>query len=137
MFRFWIVCLGEEIVNLDAIGIISKDIRCSVQFYKILGLFFNQISADHWEGNTVKGVRIMLDSVDLMKKLNPDWKEQEGGKVVLCFKQDSSEKVDELYHKIEKSGFKVLKPPWNAFWGQRYLSVLDPDGNQVDIFAPL
>ena len=124
-------------MSLDAVGIISKNINHSVQFYGILGVFFKKISSDHWEGNTVKGVRIMLDSVDLMKKLNPNWKEQEGQKIVLCFKQDSLEKVDELYHKIEKSGFKVLKSPWNAFWGQRYSSVLDPDGNQVDIFAPL
>lgn len=124
-------------MNLDAVGIISKNISHSVQFYGILGVFFKKISSDHWEGNTKKGVRIMLDSVSFMKKLSPNWTEQEGQKMVLCFKQDSSEKVDELYHKIEKSGFKVLKPPWDAFWGQRYSSVLDPDGNQVDIFAPL
>jgi len=26
---------------------------------------------------------------------------------------------------------------WNAFWGQRYACVLDPDGNQIDLFASL
>jgi hypothetical protein len=25
----------------------------------------------------------------------------------------------------------------DAFWGQRYATVLDPDGNPVDLFAPL
>ena len=29
------------------------------------------------------------------------------------------------------------KEPWDAFWGQRYASVKDPDGNQIDLFAPL
>ncbi|MFL6036949.1 MAG: glyoxalase, partial [Gaiellaceae bacterium] len=27
--------------------------------------------------------------------------------------------------------------PFDAFWGQRYATVVDPDGNAVDLFAPL
>ena len=27
--------------------------------------------------------------------------------------------------------------PWDAFWGQRYAIVTDPDGNHVELFAPL
>ena len=45
--------------------------------------------------------------------------------------------VDALYYQITESRFKSLKSPWDAFWGQGYSSVLDPDGNQVDIFAAL
>jgi uncharacterized glyoxalase superfamily protein PhnB len=30
-----------------------------------------------------------------------------------------------------------LKAPWDAFWGQRYAFLQDPDGNRVDLFAPL
>jgi uncharacterized glyoxalase superfamily protein PhnB len=29
------------------------------------------------------------------------------------------------------------KEPWDAFWGQRYAVVADPDGNHVDLYAPL
>jgi hypothetical protein len=29
------------------------------------------------------------------------------------------------------------KEPWDAFLGQRYAVVSDPDGNHVDLFAPL
>jgi hypothetical protein len=29
------------------------------------------------------------------------------------------------------------REPWDAFWGQRYARVEDPDGNVVDLFAPL
>lgn len=28
-------------------------------------------------------------------------------------------------------------PPSDAFWGQRYATVHDPDGNPIDLFAPL
>jgi hypothetical protein len=27
--------------------------------------------------------------------------------------------------------------PWDAFWGQRYVTVKDPDRYQIDIFAEL
>jgi catechol 2,3-dioxygenase-like lactoylglutathione lyase family enzyme len=29
------------------------------------------------------------------------------------------------------------KEAWEAFWGQRYAQVKDPDGNLVDLFAAL
>ncbi|HZD98061.1 MAG TPA: VOC family protein, partial [Micromonosporaceae bacterium] len=29
------------------------------------------------------------------------------------------------------------KEPWDAFWGQRYSMISDPDGNSVELFAPL
>ena len=34
-------------------------------------------------------------------------------------------------------GHEGHKPPWDAFWGMRYAIVHDPDGNPVDLFAPL
>ena len=33
------------------------------------------------------------------------------------------------------AGFTVKAPPYDAFWGQRYATVTDPDGNSVDLFA--
>ena len=128
---------GER-MSLDAIGIITKNMERSVKFYEILGVSLKETGGpDHLEGTTPSGVRIMLDSVDLVKKINPDWKEPVGTGVVLCFKQESPKKVDELFKKITEAGFQHIKKPWDAFWGQRYSSVLDPDGNQIDLFASL
>lgn len=28
-----------------------------------------------------------------------------------------------------------MTEPWDAFWGQRYATVKDPDAYQIDIFA--
>ena len=124
-------------MSLDALGIVSKDIKKSIRFYGMLGVFFKQTdSSEHWEGTTSNGMRIMLDSVKLIKTIYPSWEAPKGSAVALCFKQDSPEKVNELYVKITEAGFKGLKAPWDAFWGQRYSSVLDPDGNQIDIFSP-
>ena len=124
-------------MNLDAIGIVSKSIKESKRFYGILGVHFSEVGEGHWETVTTRGVQMMLDSVDLMKKINPKWKEPERGGIVLCFKQNSPEIVDKLYSQIIEAGFFSINPPWDAFWGQRYASVLDPDNNQVDIFSPL
>ena len=126
-------------MSLDAIGIVSRDIKKSVTFYKILGVSMEETaSSNHLEGLTPSGVRIMLDSIDLVREIDPNWEQPSGNcGVVLCFKQDSPDQVNTLYKKILEAGYKGHKTPWDAFWGQRYCSVLDPDGNQIDIFASL
>ncbi|VAX17767.1 hypothetical protein MNBD_NITROSPINAE01-8 [hydrothermal vent metagenome] len=126
-------------MSLDAIGIASGNMQKSVEFYQLMGVSIKEIGAgaDHMEGTTASGVRIMLDSFELMKKINPEWKEPTGAGLVLCFKQDSPNDVNELFLKVTEAGFKSVKNPWDAFWGQRYASVQDPDGNQIDIFASL
>ncbi len=125
-------------MSLDALGIVSRDLARSVAFYKILGIELEQKGGpDHLEGSTPSGVRIMLDSVGLMKQLHPGWQEPTGCGVILCFVQKSPQGVDELYAKVLAAGFQGVMAPWDAFWGQRYASVSDPDGNQIDLFAAL
>lgn len=124
-------------MSFDAVGIISADIDKSISFYNALGFNFEKYGKGHYEGKTPSGVRLMLDSVELIKIINPNWTEPNGSRIVLCFKQDSSKEVDRVYDKLVKAGFESEKEPWDAFWGQRYSSVRDPDGNQVDIFSNL
>ena len=124
-------------MNLDAIGIATKNPDTSISFYERFGVSFETFGEGHFEGKTSNGMRIMLDSFELMKKINPDWNEPKSPGITLCFSQDSSTKVDQLHKQITDKGFESVKEPWDAFWGQRYASVRDPDGNQVDIYAPL
>lgn len=125
-------------MSLDAIGIVSKDLKKSVAFYKILGVDLVVTGGeDHLEGRTKSGVRIMVDSIELMKKINPSFIPGTGTSVVLGFIQESPKAVDDLSKTISENGFEIVKEPWDAFWGQRYSSVLDPDGNQIDLFAEL
>jgi len=125
-------------MSLDAIGIISADPAKSVAFYALLGIDLRRGGDhEHYEGTTPSGVRVMLDSVALMKKLVPGFEKPTGSGVVLCFKQPSPAAVDALYARITSAGFAGRKAPWDAFWGQRYACVVDPDENQIDLFAPL
>jgi uncharacterized glyoxalase superfamily protein PhnB len=124
-------------MNLCAIGIACRNLDKSIQFYENFGINFEKLGDEHYEATTNSGLRIMLDSYELMKKISPNWREPKDPGVTLCFQQDSPTKVDELFKKVIDSGFQSEKEPWDAFWGQRYASVRDPNGNQVDIFAQL
>ena len=45
--------------------------------------------------------------------------------------------MDEIYARVVAAGFEGEKEPWDAFWGQRYALLLDPDGVEVSLYAPL
>ena len=126
-------------MNLDAIGIVSEDMSKSIEFYKLLDVHFKDIGAggDHLEATTSSGLRLMLDSSELMKKLNPEWESPRGVGFILAFKQNSVEELNQLYKTVVESGFTGAKEPWDAFWGQRYACIKDPSGNQIDLFAGL
>jgi uncharacterized glyoxalase superfamily protein PhnB len=124
-------------MKLDAIGIVSQNLKESVQFYRLLGLHFPEATGDHLEAQATGGLRIMLDSEELMKSMNPAWVKPVGQRIALAFLCDSPKQVDEVFKKVTTAGYKGSKEPWDAFWGQRYASVVDPDGNSVDLFAPL
>ncbi len=125
-------------MSLDAIGIVSKDISKSVEFYAILGIELKEAGGtEHYEGTTDSGVRLMVDTVNLMKQVDPDWVQPTGDGIVLCFLQESASVVNDVYAKIAASGFETVKEPWDAFWGQRYSCVKDPDGNQIAKFSSI
>ena len=123
--------------HLSAIGIVSKDLGVSIRFYRLLGIEFPAADGDHVEANLPGGLRIMLDAIELMKKLDPDWMEPKGHRMGLAFECGSPAEVDASYAKVIAAGHASKTPPWDAFWGQRYAQVIDPDGNVVDLFAAL
>ena len=45
--------------------------------------------------------------------------------------------VDEVYARVVAAGFEGEKEPWDAFWGQRYALLGDPDGVRVNLYAAL
>ena len=58
-------------------------------------------------------------------------------RVVLAFRCPTPGDVDATYERIIDAGFEGKAEPWDAFWGQRFAYVRDPDGNTVALFAPL
>jgi uncharacterized glyoxalase superfamily protein PhnB len=74
---------------------------------------------------------------EIVRKTNPHWVTPVGQRVTFSCRCDSPAEVDETYSRMTKAGYVGLKEPWDAFWGQRYAFVQDPDGNRVDLFAAI
>ena len=126
----------RAVPQLDAIGIVCSDIVRTRAFYGLLGVEFPE-GDDHIEAALPNGVRLMLDTEDVIRSFNPEWKRATGNQVALAFACGSPAEVDGLYAQVVADGFTGEKEPWDAFWGQRYAQLRDPDGNPVDLFAAL
>jgi catechol 2,3-dioxygenase-like lactoylglutathione lyase family enzyme len=126
-------------VKPDMIGMAVKDMAAALSFYRLLGLDIpaGVEGEPHVEVITPNGYRIAWDTEELIRNIYPDWVEPAGQRIALAFKCDTPAEVDALYERVAASGYAGHKPPWDAFWGQRYAVVVDPDGNKVDLFAPL
>ncbi|PYE54918.1 VOC family protein [Deinococcus yavapaiensis] len=127
-------------LRFDMIGLVVLDMAASVAFYRSLGLTFPEgaESEGHVEATLPNGLRFALDTVDVILTFDPAWKAPIGSsRVGLAFLCRSPEDVDAKFADLVASGVTPHKEPWDAFWGQRYAVVKDPDGNTVDLFAPL
>lgn len=123
----------------DLIGIVARDMAASLRFYGLLGLDIppHMATEPHVEVVLPGGFRMAWDSLEMIKSIDPDWIEPVGQRMTLAFKCERPADVDILYDRVVQSGYRGHKAPWDAFWGQRYAVVVDPDGNLVDLFAGL
>ncbi|MGP3922046.1 VOC family protein [Streptomyces sp. 8N616] len=126
--------------RIDLIGLVVSDMAASLAFYRRLGL---DIPADaetqpHVEAQLPGGLRIAWDTEETVRSFDPSWTPPQGGhRLALAFACDDPADVDRTYDALLDAGYTGHLKPWDAFWGMRYATVLDPDGNGVDLFAPL
>jgi uncharacterized glyoxalase superfamily protein PhnB len=124
--------------QLNAVGIVASDMARSIAFYRMLGLDVPETPGEgHVEASMPRGVRLMLDSEETIRSFLPEWTRETGNQLSLAFECGSPAEVDDLYARVEAAGFEGEKAPWDAFWGQRYAQLRDPDGVPVDLYAPL
>ena len=124
--------------NLDAIGVVAADMARTLEFYRLLGVDFPEGSGGHVEAVFPGGLRLMFDSEAIMKSFDADFVLRPGsGSVALAFRCDSPADVDTRHAAVVAAGFASHLAPFDAFWGQRYATVFDPNGVHIDLFAPL
>jgi catechol 2,3-dioxygenase-like lactoylglutathione lyase family enzyme len=126
--------------RFDVVGIVVADMARSLAFYRRLG-FDVPASADtepHVEATLPGGLRVAWDSIETIRSFTPDWTPPTGSsRIGLAFVCDAPADVDTTFADLVAAGYHGHLEPWDAFWGQRYASVLDPDGNAIDLFASL
>jgi catechol 2,3-dioxygenase-like lactoylglutathione lyase family enzyme len=126
--------------RLDMLGLVVRDMAAALAFYRRLGLEIadGAESEAHVEATLPGGLRIAWDTVEVMQSFDPGWAPAAGGAAFsLAFLVDSPAEVDSLYAELTGAGYAGHLEPWDAFWGQRYAVVKDPDGNDVALFARL
>jgi catechol 2,3-dioxygenase-like lactoylglutathione lyase family enzyme len=126
--------------QLNAIGIVVSDMTASLAFYRRLGLEFPEgaESEGHNEAALLGGMRFMLDTEAVVESFHADWQRPtSAGRIGLAVQCADPAEVDTVYNELVDAGYRGELKPWDAFWGQRYATILDPDGNNVDLYAPL
>ncbi len=125
--------------DFDAIGIVVTDMGKTIAFYRLLGLEIpsESDSEGHVEVEVAPGFRVMFDTVEVVQRFST-YEPAEGGRQVhFAFRCDSPADVDAVFARVTEAGHRAKTDPFDAFWGQRYATVLDPDGNPVDLYAEL
>jgi len=127
--------------RFDLIGLVVDDMARSLAFYRKLGLeIADDVDAeDHVEATLPGGLRMAWDTVETIRSFDQTWTPPTGGghRIGLAFLCADPAEVDRVYADLASAGYEGHLEPWDAFWGQRYATVRDPDGNGVDLFAPL
>ncbi|MFI6208505.1 VOC family protein [Streptomyces sp. NPDC051041] len=126
--------------RFDAIGLVVTDMAAAVTFYRRLGFAFPAGAEDqpHAEAELPGGLRLLLDTEETVRSFHPGWRPPAGGgRASLALRCDGPGEVDALYEELVGAGYHSELKPWDAVWGQRYAVLHDPDGNGVDLFAPL
>jgi uncharacterized glyoxalase superfamily protein PhnB len=126
--------------NIAVIGLVVFDMARSLAFYRRLNLNIppEADNEPHVEMTLPGGLRLLWDTVETIRSFDPDWEAPQGGsRMSLGFACDSPAEVDTTYAELVEAGYDGHIEPWDAFWGMRYAVLHDPDGNGVDLFAPL
>ena len=129
-------------IRLDQVNLVVRDVEASRAFYSRLGLDFGAERDPVWAQHHVSAVHggglpidVDLDSSAFAARWDRGWPGGTG--VVLGFKVETREEVDQLVAALASEGVAVQQEPYDAFWGSRYAVVSDPDGNGVGIMSPV
>ena len=127
-------------LTLGFIGIVTRDMAASLAFYRALGVDIDAglDEAAHVDATLQDGVRIAWDTVETIRSFDPNYEPPSGGhRIALAFGKVRPSEVDATYAALVAAGHQGHVAPWDAYWGQRYATLLDPDGNSIDLYAEL
>ena len=125
--------------KLNVFALIVADMPRALAFYRALGLDI-PASADsepHVDVEIADGIRFSFDDEAMVRGFMPSYQPSHGTWGSLAFECSSPAEVDATFEAVTAAGYHGEMKPWDAFWGQRYAVLKDPDGNSVDLYATL
>jgi catechol 2,3-dioxygenase-like lactoylglutathione lyase family enzyme len=118
--------------------VFASDLQRSLAFYRLLGLAVPDEDGPHVAVELPGGNTLSFDTDETISGMHPGWTPPDSqGRLALAFGVGSPSDVDALFEKVTAAGHPGALKPYDAPWGMRYATVADPDGNWVDLFAPL
>ena len=129
---------GPPTPVLDAIGIVCDDVGATLDFYALMGFELPDEREGHVELVMANGLRLMFDDVAIVQSFS-DWTPPTGGdpRLAIAMLCASPAAVNALHARVVAAGHTSKVDPFDAPWGQRYATVIDPAGTSVDLFAAL
>ncbi len=126
-------------LRCNAISVVVSDMGRALEFWRACGLDLPDTpDAPHVETTVEGGFRLMIDTEDTVRSFDPAWSRPTGGhRIAVAVECGDPATVDATYARVLGAGFEGHLLPFDAFWGQRYAVVYDPDGTPVDLYAAL
>lgn len=125
--------------NFIGVHLAVDDMKASAAFYRMVGLAmpFDSDLGDHVEVDVGGGAHLALSTERVVRMYDPGWRLPQGPPAAaLQFQLESREAVDTLFAELTAAGCHGHLSPIDAFWGNRYAEVDDPDGNIVGFHSP-
>jgi catechol 2,3-dioxygenase-like lactoylglutathione lyase family enzyme len=119
--------------------VFANDLQRSLDFYRLLGLPVPDSDGPHVAVELPGGNTLAFDVEETIAGMHPGWAppSSPAARLALAIGVGTPAEVDALFEKVTAAGHAGALKPYDAPWGQRYATVADPDGNWVDLFAPL
>ncbi len=126
-------------IELHTIGIVVRDMGASLAFYRTLGLPIpvDQEAEDNVDIALPDGITLGFLTEELARRADPGLPSIAGQRLNLQFRCATPGDVDATHAAMLAAGYSSHTAPWDAFWGQRFARLIDPNDLIVNVFAPL
>ena len=122
-------------LNLYMVGIIIKDMKKSVEFYRRLGVSIPEGSEnDIFVGIKMGELTLFLSRRDQNNSWDPNNKpisDENGYKIILEFYLKTRDAVEKKYNELVKLGYKSHLKPYITNFNMYFAIIKDPDDNQI------
>lgn len=126
--------------RIDAIATVVEDMGRTLSFYRRLGFEIPR-EADAEGYVTIdldNGLRFAWNTETVERSFNPGWQRPTiAGRMGITLRCVDAGEVDATFRTIVNAGYIAGLEPFDTPWGTRHCRIFDPDGNAVDLFAPL